>query len=74
MQTPQVYRNDLLAQAVTYARAHQLEDPNPYELLAMLGRPVEAVSGDEYNIKITTGLDWEIAQRTLAALVTTPVP
>lgn len=73
LQTPQMYRSDLLAQGVTYARAHGLEDPNPYELLEVLGFPVEAVAGDEANMKITTLLDWEIARRFLASLVTTQV-
>jgi 2-C-methyl-D-erythritol 4-phosphate cytidylyltransferase len=65
VQTPQVFRNDLLRRAQQAARG-VFEGTDDAVLLERLGIPVKIVHGDYSNIKITTSDDLAIAERLLA--------
>jgi len=61
VQTPQAFRSDLLR------RAHASGDDatDDAALVEMLGAPVHVVPGDKGNLKITTPIDVETAERYL---------
>lgn len=59
-QTPQAFRRQVLQRALQFGDAG-LADPSPSELVLWSGVPVRAVEGDAMNMKITTPLDWIIA-------------
>jgi len=65
VQTPQVFRAGLLR------RAHEAQDAaaasDDAQLVAALGHPVALVAGEEWNIKVTSLRDLEIAARLLSA-------
>ncbi|MCL2000807.1 MAG: 2-C-methyl-D-erythritol 4-phosphate cytidylyltransferase, partial [Planctomycetes bacterium] len=70
VQTPQVFRSDLLIEAYEYAiRTGGLSEriTDDAQLVEALGREVAAVATDELNLKITSPLDMKIAQALLAA-------
>ena len=56
-QTPQGFRYDLLARALAAARRDGVDGTDEASLVERLGAPVEAVAGEQANIKITTRLD-----------------
>ena len=68
-QSPQAYRRDIMEQAYSNAREHGIEDQTTLELVLRLGTRVLAIPGEAHNIKITTPLDWEIANRVVAPMV-----
>lgn len=59
-QTPQAFRRDVLARALSEGRAVDATDEAM--LVERLGMPVHVVQGDERNIKITTPDDLESAR------------
>lgn len=65
-ETPQAFARDVLARALEHAHAHDRTTLSPWELLTELGLPVRAVESEAPNPKITTELDWEIAEKLLA--------
>jgi 2-C-methyl-D-erythritol 4-phosphate cytidylyltransferase len=65
-QSPQAFHRDILEQAYQKALEKGLETQTTWELVLHMGVPVRAVMGEEGNIKITTPLDWEIANKVLA--------
>ena len=65
-QAPQAYHREILERAYKYAHENGIEDQTTWELVLRLGIKVLAVPGEELNIKITTPLDWEIANRVIA--------
>lgn len=70
VQTPQVFESDLIIEAYEYAlNTGGLSDriTDDSQLVETMGRPVVAVYGDEYNIKITTKRDLKLAEAFLAA-------
>lgn len=54
VQTPQVFRRDLLLKAYRHASANQLEVTDDSALVEALGHPVAVVEGERTNLKITT--------------------
>ena len=67
--TPNAFHRGILQKALRFARDNNIEGLVPFELLIAQGVPVQAVSDSEYNIKITSMLDWEIATRVIAPLM-----
>lgn len=61
-QTPQVFRKQLLAGALDYARMEGLDVTDDAQLLELQGHPVEVVTGNRANVKITTPDDLELAR------------
>lgn len=60
-QTPQGFRfNDILAAHRAHAKADVTDD---VEMAALAGIPVEAVMGEESNLKVTTEKDFSLAAR-----------
>ena len=66
-QTPQAYRRDILHTA--YHKSAGLEFPSTVQLVIAGGYTLHSISGEPENIKITTSLDWLIAERVLAPLM-----
>lgn len=64
-ETPFCLRRDLLDGALLRLEQSR-EDRSPWEVLVEEGVQVCLVSGEETNMKITTPLDWQIAQRVIA--------
>jgi 2-C-methyl-D-erythritol 4-phosphate cytidylyltransferase len=68
-QSPQAFRRDLLERAYQNALENDIEDQTTLELVMRLGAKVFAVEGEETNIKITSPLDWEIANKVIAPML-----
>ncbi len=62
VQTPQVFKHDLLEEAHIRARADQVYDTDDAALVERIGHRVKIVPGDEDNIKITVPLDLKLAE------------
>lgn len=61
-QSPQAfYREDLIA-VLTLAEQHHWQEQSTLQLMLRANKPVGAVAGEKYNLKITTQEDWHIAQ------------
>ena len=65
IQTPQVFDVDLLSAALKKAKKDDAAITDDCSAVERLGMSVRIVEGDERNIKITTPMDLEIAQRLL---------
>lgn len=65
-QNPQAYHRDILARSFQRAVDDRVEFQSTWELVVRIGVPVQAVPGDERNIKITTAFDWEVANKVIA--------
>lgn len=65
-QTPQVFRTDLLREALEKARAGGFVATDDAQLVERLGVPVRAVEGDPSNRKITRPEDLALAELELA--------
>jgi len=61
-QTPQGFRHELLARALAEAGREGVTGTDEAFLIERLGAPVEAVTGEPENIKITTLLDLAAAE------------
>lgn len=70
-QTPQGFRREILAEALTAADADHTDDA---ALVAAAGHPVITVAGDSASFKITTGPDLERARALLADAVPSARP
>jgi len=68
-QSPQAFRRDLLERGYQNALENDIEDQTTLELIMRLGAKVFAVEGEEANIKITSPLDWEIANKVIAPML-----
>ena len=66
VQTPQVFRKSLLAEAHQTAEEKQLAATDDAALVEQLGYPVKLVKGSYANLKITTPEDLRIAEAFLA--------
>lgn len=66
VQTPQVFRKSLLAEAHQTAEEKQLTATDDAVLVEQLGYPVKLVKGSYANLKITTPEDLRIAEAFLA--------
>ena len=67
VQTPQVFRRELLERAMAQASAEQFYGTDEASLVERLGEPVYLVPGEETNIKITTPEDVIVAEALLTA-------
>jgi 2-C-methyl-D-erythritol 4-phosphate cytidylyltransferase len=65
-QTPQVFRVELLREALAKAEAEGFQGTDDAQLVERLGVPVEVVEGDPSNLKITWPEDVELAEALLA--------
>lgn len=65
-QAPQAFHRDILERAYQNAFKNGIEDQTTLELVLRLGVKVFVVEGEETNIKITSPLDWEIANKVIA--------
>ena len=65
-QTPQVFKRALYFEAVTFAKAHQLDYTDDCQLAEAMGYKIYMTEGDYTNIKITTPEDISIAKTLLA--------
>lgn len=65
IQTPQVFDVDLLTGALEKAKQENAPITDDCSAVERLGMSVKVVEGDERNIKITTPMDLEIAERLL---------
>jgi 2-C-methyl-D-erythritol 4-phosphate cytidylyltransferase len=65
-QTPQVFRVELLREALAKAEAEGFLATDDAQLVERLGTPVEVVEGDPWNLKITWPRDLELAEALLA--------
>jgi len=63
VQTPQVFRRDLLEEAHRQVRADVTDDA---AMLEALGHPVQLFTGSSLNLKITTEADLALAEALLA--------
>ncbi|MCX8051957.1 MAG: 2-C-methyl-D-erythritol 4-phosphate cytidylyltransferase [Chlorobi bacterium] len=63
VQTPQAFRRELLLDAHRTARADRFEATDDASVVEYAGYAVATVEGEETNIKITTPLDWLLAER-----------
>lgn len=66
VQTPQVFKYDLLFSAYQKAFEHGVYLTDDAALVERLGGAVKIVEGDDHNIKITVPLDLKIAESILA--------
>ncbi len=64
-QSPQCYQREKLAAAFRYADDQHIEKQTLWQIVVLHGQPITVVAGEERNIKITTPLDWEIAQKVI---------
>ncbi len=64
-QTPQVFRVDLLREALEKAAADRFMGTDDSELVERMGVPVDLVSGDASNFKVTDRADLAAAERWL---------
>jgi 2-C-methyl-D-erythritol 4-phosphate cytidylyltransferase len=64
--TPQVFRVDLLREALDKAEQAGIVGTDDAGLVARLGVPVHVVLGSPDNVKITTAADLLVAERLLA--------
>jgi len=65
-QTPQVFRIEILREALDKARADSFLGTDDAQLVERLGVPVQIVPGSERNLKITLPEDLAMAERWLA--------
>lgn len=66
-QTPQAFRTDVYRRAHAAAMSEGREGTDDAALVEHIGVHVRAVEGDPANIKITTAVDLELAERLLRA-------
>ena len=64
-QAPQAFHREILERAYQDALKNGIEEQTTLELVLRLGIKVLAVLGEELNIKITSPLDWEIANKVI---------
>ncbi|MGI5935252.1 MAG: 2-C-methyl-D-erythritol 4-phosphate cytidylyltransferase [Oscillospiraceae bacterium] len=62
VQTPQVFAPELIKGALTYALQNELEVTDDCSAVEALGVQVHLCPGSEENIKLTTPLDFELAE------------
>ncbi len=65
IQTPQIFRLDILSEAVLNAQKNALDFTDDCQLIESIGGKVHISSGDLFNIKITTPNDLELVDEIL---------
>lgn len=61
-QAPQAFSRQLLANVYKQAEIHSWHEQSTLELVIRAGYSVSPVPGEKNNIKITTEIDWKLAQ------------
>ena len=61
-QTPQGFTTDIIQQAYIFARRHTISATDDASLVESAGFPVHIVHGEDINIKVTTPLDFKLAE------------
>ncbi len=61
VQTPQVFRRDIIVNAYLHAEKHSLEATDDAALVEHLGKPVATIPGELSNLKITSPRDLALA-------------
>ena len=61
VQTPQVFRFNLIVEAYSNAERSGLEATDDSALIELLGKPVKTVEGELSNLKVTSALDLALA-------------
>lgn len=74
IQTPQIFRRDLIVKAHETGRSHGYEATDDAALVERLGHPVRLVASKEHNTKITTTEDFPIAEALLRSRGHLPIP
>jgi len=67
IQTPQVFKFDLLKRALLYVKENKLAVTDDCSAVEYLNHPVYITQGDPENIKVTSGRDVEICEQILDA-------
>jgi 2-C-methyl-D-erythritol 4-phosphate cytidylyltransferase len=67
-QTPQVFRVELLREALDRAEEEGFLGSDDAQIVERLGVEVAVVEGDPSNLKLTERADWTLAEHHLAAL------
>jgi 2-C-methyl-D-erythritol 4-phosphate cytidylyltransferase len=62
VQTPQVFRREVLEEAYRYAEAQSFQGTDESMLVERMGHPVRVVPGSRHNLKITLPEDLEWAE------------
>lgn len=65
VQSPGAYRREVLEHALLPASSEYLNGKGIWELLHSAGAEIAPVKNEEWNIRIETRLDWEIARRAI---------
>ena len=62
IQTPQVVKPKLLAEAFAFVKANNLEVTDDVSMVEQIGKPVKLTMGEYTNIKLTTPEDLGVAE------------
>ncbi len=62
VQTPQGFTTEIIHQAYMFARQHSISATDDASLVEAAGLPVHLVQGEDTNIKVTTPLDFKLAE------------
>jgi 2-C-methyl-D-erythritol 4-phosphate cytidylyltransferase len=68
-QSPQAFLRETLERSYQSALEKGFEAQTTWELVLRLGGKIFAVRGEETNIKITSPLDWELANKVIAPII-----
>lgn len=66
LQPPYVFHKQVLQQIYQYVIKEEITPQGLLDLIPKIGKCVKVIEGEETNIKLTTLLDWEIAQKVIA--------
>ncbi len=68
-ETPQAFQRAVLEKTFRYIREHGIEDDAFSDLVLRAGTPFQMIPDAEWNFKITTALDWEIATKVIGPML-----
>ena len=68
-ETPHAYQRSILEKTFRYVRENAVADEPLCDLVMSLGTPIRVVADTEWNFKITTPLDWEIAVKVVGPML-----
>ncbi len=68
-ETPQAFRRTVLERTFQYIRDHSIQDDALSDLVIRAGTPFRVVPDTEWNFKITSPLDWEIATKVVGPML-----
>jgi len=68
-ETPQAFQRAVLEKTFRYIREHGIIDEAFSDLALRAGTPFQMIPDREWNFKITTPLDWEIARKLIGPML-----